>query len=88
MERIPEDAALRRLAEGVVVQNYRTRAALVRLLADEPQLQPRNPPIRLRKNIPTAWLELTLIEGRNRQVRRMTAAVGHIRPASLWAPDE
>jgi 23S rRNA pseudouridine2457 synthase len=77
VERVPDENALRQLQEGVVIQNYRTRPAQVRLLDEEPQLAPRNPPIRFRKNVPTAWLEITLIEGRNRQVRRMTAAVAH-----------
>ena len=76
VERIPDEAALQQLRRGCFIQNYRTRPAQVTLLATEPQLPPRNPPIRFRKNIPTAWLEMTLVEGRNRQVRRMTAAVG------------
>lgn len=76
VERIPDEEALRHLREGVVIQDYRTRKALVQLLPDEPQLPPRDPPIRFRKNVPTAWVEMTLTEGRNRQVRRMTAAVG------------
>jgi 23S rRNA pseudouridine2457 synthase len=58
------------------VQDYRTKPARVKLLSAEPTLPPRDPPIRDRQNIPTAWLELTLTEGKNRQVRRMTAAVG------------
>jgi 23S rRNA pseudouridine2457 synthase len=77
VEGIPEAAALRRLEAGVTIQNYRTRPAEVRLLEQEPALPARNPPIRFRKNIPTTWMEITLTEGRNRQVRRMTAAVGH-----------
>lgn len=77
VEGIPEDKALRRLREGVTIQGYRTRPAQVRLLETEPALPPRHPPIRFRKNVPTAWIEITLSEGRNRQVRRMTAAVSH-----------
>ena len=76
VERIPDEAALSQLRGGVVIQNYRTRPALVQLLAEEPPLPPRQPPIRFRKMVPTSWLEMTLTEGRNRQVRRMTAAVG------------
>src|SRR5215471_6789831 len=77
VERIPEKPALQRLQQGVPIQGYRTRPAQVRLLSPEPNLPPRDPPIRFRKNVPTAWIELILMEGRNRQVRRMTAAVGH-----------
>jgi pseudouridine synthase len=77
VERIPNAAALKALAEGVRVQDYVTRPAKVRLLETVPDLPERSVPIRERKNVPTAWIELTLTEGRNRQVRRMTAAVGH-----------
>ncbi|MBP0001922.1 MAG: pseudouridine synthase [Cyanobacteria bacterium SID2] len=77
VERIPNDEALQQLSEGVTVRQYQTRPAEVRRLPTDPDLPPRNPPIRFRKNVPTCWLEMTLTEGRNRQVRRMTAAVGH-----------
>lgn len=76
VERIPDAAALTQLQAGVTIQGYRTRPATVHLLDVEPDLPPRDPPIRFRKNVPTAWLEMTLTEGRNRQVRRMTASVG------------
>lgn len=76
VERVPDVTALAKLQQGVLIQNYQTRPAQVRLLAAAPPLPPRNPPIRFRKHIPTAWLQMTLTEGRNRQVRRMTAAVG------------
>jgi 23S rRNA pseudouridine2457 synthase len=77
VEREPDAAALETLAAGVVLNDGRTRPCKVRRLQPEPEVAPRTPPIRFRKNVPTAWLALTLTEGRNRQVRRMTAAVGH-----------
>ena len=76
VERIPDRAALNKLRQGVTIKNYRTRKAKVRLLDGEPDFLPRMPPIRDRQNIPTCWLKMTLTEGRNRQVRKMTAAVG------------
>jgi 23S rRNA pseudouridine2457 synthase len=73
----PDAAALETLRRGVELKDGRSRPAGVRLI-DEPQgLWPRDPPVRFRREIPTCWLELQIREGRNRQVRRMTAAVGH-----------
>lgn len=77
VERIPSPEALAQLERGVVIQGEKTKPVQVRLLENEPHIFPRTPGIRYRKNIPTAWIELTLREGRNRQVRKMTAAVGH-----------
>jgi 23S rRNA pseudouridine2457 synthase len=77
VEGIPGERALQELARGVVIQGYRTRPATTRLLDEEPKLPPRDPPIRFRKTVPTSWIEITLTEGRNRQVRQMTASVGH-----------
>jgi 23S rRNA pseudouridine2457 synthase len=76
VERIPDTEAIQKLCTGVEIQNYRTRPAQVKLFLEEPTVSERQPPIRFRKNVPTAWLEMTLTEGKNRQVRRMTAAVG------------
>ena len=76
VERLPCSDALCRLAAGPRLSDGPTRPCRARLIP-EPALPSRQPPIRQRKNVPTSWLELTLTEGRNRQVRRMTAAVGH-----------
>jgi 23S rRNA pseudouridine2457 synthase len=72
----PADAVLEQLRRGVMLDGQRTRPARVQRMS-EPTLWPRDPPIRVRRHIPTAWLEIELTEGRNRQVRRMTAALGH-----------
>jgi 23S rRNA pseudouridine2457 synthase len=77
VERIPDDATLNRLRRGVLLRGIPTRPAEVRLLSRVPELPDRPVPIRVRLTVPTAWLEIVLEEGMNRQVRRMTAAVGH-----------
>jgi 23S rRNA pseudouridine2457 synthase len=77
VERIPGAEALRDLERGVTVQGHKTLPCRARILEPQPQLAPRDPPIRYRKNVPDCWIELELIEGKNRQVRRMTAAIGH-----------
>lgn len=77
VERIPEEGALQQLRAGVTIQGTRTRPCQARLLPEDPAVPPRDPPIRFRKSVPACWIEMTLVEGRNRQVRRMTAAVGH-----------
>jgi 23S rRNA pseudouridine2457 synthase len=77
VERSPTDEALEQLRQGVLLNGKRTRPAEVQLLSAAPSLPERPVPIRFRKSVPTAWLRITLREGLNRQVRRMTAAVGH-----------
>lgn len=76
VEGLPDDDALDALRAGVTLKDGPTRPARVRRI-DPPQLWPRDPPVRFRKTVPDCWLELVISEGRNRQVRRMTAAVGH-----------
>lgn len=75
VEGAPDEAALERLRRGVMLNDGPTRPAEVEAI-DPPHLWPRDPPVRFRKSVPDHWLRLTIREGRNRQVRRMTAAVG------------
>ena len=77
IERIPTANALAELSGGVVIQGRKTLPCAAQLLDPQPVVPPRNPPIRFRKNVPDCWIALDLVEGRNRQVRRMTAAIGH-----------
>jgi pseudouridine synthase len=77
VERIPDEAALQKLRAGIDLKDGRTRPAQVELLTAPADLPERSVPIRFRKSVPTAWLRMTLTEGRNRQVRRMSAAVGY-----------
>ncbi len=77
VEGSPTDAALGRLARGVKIGEHQTRPCQVRRLDPAPVFPPRDPPVRMRKTVSDCWLALELTEGKNRQVRRMTAAVGH-----------
>lgn len=81
VEGLPTEAAIRQLEKGVNIgidgKIYHTLPCKASFFAEDPGLAERNPPIRFRKNIPTTWLSLQLHEGKNRQVRKMTAAIGH-----------
>jgi len=76
VEGVPKKTDLQNLSEGPIIRGYKTKKCLVRRMPFEPELDERVPPVRFRQSIPTTWLELTLTEGKNRQVRRMTAAIG------------
>lgn len=75
VESVPSSDQLKQLQRGLILKDGPTLPAVVKVI-DEPDLWPRHPPVRFRKTVPTSWMELTIREGRNRQVRRMTAAVG------------
>src|SRR5688572_30777399 len=77
VERIPTVESLARLEKGVTIPGHRTLPCRARLLDPQPSIPPRDPPIRFRKSVPDCWVALELVEGKNRQVRRMTAAIGH-----------
>ena len=77
VERVPDGAALAELEAGVEVKGHRTLPCRAWMLDPRPEVPPRDPPIRVRKSVPDCWIGLELTEGKNRQVRRMTAAVGH-----------
>lgn len=77
VERLPGEEALRHLRAGVILDGRKTLPAEARLLQPQPAIPPRDPPVRVRKSVEDFWIELRIREGRNRQVRRMTAAVGH-----------
>jgi 23S rRNA pseudouridine2457 synthase len=77
VERIPSEDGLSRLSKGIRIQGHTTLPATITLLDPQPVMPPRDPPIRSRKSVPDCWISLELVEGKNRQVRRMTAAIGH-----------
>lgn len=77
VERIPSADALAKLQKGLMIQGHKTMPCRAWLLEPQPAVPPRDPPIRFRKSVPDCWMALELVEGKNRQVRRMTAAIGH-----------
>lgn len=78
VEGIPSAESLEKLRSGsITIQNHRCLPCRAKLPDPQPQILPRDPPIRVRKSIPDVWIEVSLVEGKNRQVRRMTAAIGH-----------
>ena len=94
VERIPTTKALAQLEAGITVRDRATLPCRAWLLEPQPVIAPRDPPIRVRKNVPDCWIGLELVEGKNRQVRRMTAAVGHptlrllrVRVGKFWLGD-
>jgi 23S rRNA pseudouridine2457 synthase len=77
VERVPTTPALKDLQRSVTLQGHKTLPCRARILEPQPEVPPRDPPIRVRKTVPDCWIGMELIEGKNRQVRRMTAAIGH-----------
>lgn len=77
VERIPTRESLDKMEKGLVIQGHQTLPCRAWLLEPQPEMPPRVPPIRFRKSVPDCWVGLELVEGKNRQVRRMTAAIGH-----------
>ncbi len=94
VERIPTSEALNQLQHGIIIQGRKTLPCRAWLLEPQPVIAPRIPPIRFRKNVPDCWIGLELVEGKNRQVRRMTAAIGNptlrllrVRIGNFWLGD-
>lgn len=77
VERLPTETELQKLRTGLKIEDYLTRPCEARLLSPAPEVPPRDPPVRLRKTVDDYWLEMTIIEGKNRQIRKMTAAINH-----------
>ena len=94
VEKIPSPESLKKLEKGILIQGHKTLPSRVWILEPQPEMSSRNPPIRFRKSVPDCWIGLELVEGKNRQVRRMTAAVGHptlrlvrMRIGNFWLGD-
>lgn len=77
VERVPTEDELERMRRGLKIEDYTTKPCRVKILDPQPKIAPRNPPVRVRKTVADVWLEITIVEGKNRQIRKMTAAIGH-----------
>ena len=77
VERVPSEESLEKMRKGLKIEDYTTRPCEVKILDPQPEVEPRDPPVRYRKSVTDIWLEIKIVEGKNRQVRKMTAAIGH-----------
>jgi 23S rRNA pseudouridine2457 synthase len=77
VERVPTKEELDRLRAGVRIEDYQTKPCRVKILDPQPEVPPRDPPVRYRKSVQDVWLEIAIVEGKNRQVRKMTASIHH-----------
>lgn len=77
VERVPTTEELQKMRKGLRIEDYLTKPCQVKIIDPEPSVPPRDPPVRIRKTVVDVWLEIEIVEGKNRQVRKMTAAIGH-----------
>lgn len=77
VERVPTEEELEKMKKGLFIEDYKTKPCEVRIIDPQPEVPPRDPPVRIRKTVQDIWLEIKIVEGKNRQVRKMTAAIGH-----------
>lgn len=77
VERVPTEEELQKMRDGLMIEDYKTRPCQVKILDPQPDVPPRDPPVRVRKTVQDVWIEVRIVEGKNRQVRKMTAAIGH-----------
>lgn len=77
VERVPTEEELQKMRDGLLIEDYKTRPCQVKILDPQPEVPPRDPPVRVRKTVQDVWIEVRIVEGKNRQVRKMTAAIGH-----------
>lgn len=77
VDRVPQEADLQRMRDGLRIEDYTTLPCLASVLDPQPEVAPRDPPVRVRKSVQDVWMEIEVVEGKNRQVRKMTAAIGH-----------